>query len=1740
MIVFLDPHVTEERMDLSDPDTKQTHVVQKERLQHLVKEWTHSPTYELEASFGKGGVVDSNTFRQIAVRLQAKGFTAQPHSDYLNIMLDNDLRFTIENMNAIQRYCETDRLEEKTFVVLKKKSVDARHYLRLDEYQTRIKMKTEEHLSAEHVSVVQAMEQWPTLKKTFRLIRRWSFLGKGVRVDLSSVRQSESKFDPERRRTETQATERFLDSRVLKQAPRYEVEVELLHGVDGYTLQRNRKATPSSTELALSTLIRNIGEVLRAIQKNSLLIRQSDANRVRQAYSVLVNPRFQASKPSSDDKKHRPPVTYERLRGVAPITLTYANLLPPSPSEESDVPPPEESSAASASAPNPVVSLYSGFNVTDKADGLRTMGYVTSDGDLFLLDQSMNVYRTDLHVPECAESLVDGEWITRTKDDKPIHHFMIFDIYYAPKGQSVSSLPFVPYDPEKNTYLFEHSECRYTHLQQWYDTWSTAIREADKKSPVPVSPHRLHVSLKKFLFGRPNTTEIFQCCQTILQQEHELLYHSDGLILTQNSAPLPPESGKPFLQQFKWKPASENTVDFLISFETDPVTHEDLLTPLEDPDTASVFQYKTARLYVGKKADLVENDPRQAILQQQVFTGSHPNYYGSALFYPSSYEEYDLLPNTCYLNAIQDVTTMNYYVKTESGKGSDEPIPNHSIVEMRYDPTQEYGWRWIPTRIRHDKTERLVRETAEAYAQHRRIQYSGMMNDSRVANSIWESIHRPITPYMIQTGSLMPNDEEKRELARRRREAKQHAPSMASSSLLDSKPYYQHERLQVTDKTVIQPLSNFHNTHIKNQILLRPLLESGGGPSARKTILDYACGRGGDINKWHYGHARAVIGIDYSRDNIVNRDSSIYRRYLRLLQTNRAVAPMLFLTGDSTKNIRSGEAAGADEQEAEMMRVAFGGGGSAGAASAAIPPYVRDKKFPAMFSNGADIGACMFAIHYFFRSMESLDGFLRNVDETIAVNGYFVGCCFDGDTVFEKLRAFQKGEQWEGYAGNSLYWSITKQYDAEEFDPDQDDSTLIGHAIDIRFMTIDDVQTEYLVSFPLLRRKLQEKGFRLLTPHELQLLGIPFSESTGMFGNTHRTVMDSMAGKKVTEDIQMLDQIREFSFLNRWFIFKRVGSSAVSDEEVRDMMKTGEVDRGIVPMARGVRSNRSFYGDINTVAKQTEYSSLQPEHRPQVVNLIRRRIGHLHDIRLVVDGTAHVGVDTIHFATAVFPRAQLFSYEVVPEICEKLKANLIRKGLEKRVHAICSDFSRWTPVDTLSLVKSAPHAIDVVYVDPPWGGSSYNRKAESVELYLQAEGSEPDESKNVKGLIRQWMDTGLIRVLILKSPVNFHLREIAAEYGPHYSVEEVRSGRTGADGKKKVDYLLHFLRNPRLIDLDMSSIPEHPEDSGDAGDAKDAKEDIEDQDDQKAAFAPPETVAVTQLFRIGNLALAKRNSPPILDPSTGKGIVLLHPDGTYHNDMYIADYLAPFTMYVPVPQGAIELGPSVHTMAIPDPFDSEIQYPSIIHFVCGMKLRMHSTDPKNGRAQAISLFSTRSKRYVTEFLPKTMYAENKFIVMKKDAAAGTNAVFYREHPAYYKACADEAVLMLQRSLGNSLTLREARIEFKTSDTDIQWLRLQESLLYYALLYRWQYDKRYHDAVTALQQKESSAPPYLLFHADSLGGAGRDALRFGGKYMVRSKIIEGDNLVGWHMMHIARFSLARSYPPPPALPKEMSF
>ena len=92
----------------------------------------------------------------------------------------------------------------------------------------------------------------------------------------------------------------------------------------------------------------------------------------------------------------------------------------------------------------------------------------------------------------------------------------------------------------------------------------------------------------------------------------------------------------------------------------------------------------------------------------------------------------------------------NIYLKDEGSKQlliteEGEYFEEDMIVEFKYEPTNEIGWRWIPLRVRFDKTADL-RGGMKNYG-----------NAYHVANSNWHSIHNPITESMITTGLNIPD-----------------------------------------------------------------------------------------------------------------------------------------------------------------------------------------------------------------------------------------------------------------------------------------------------------------------------------------------------------------------------------------------------------------------------------------------------------------------------------------------------------------------------------------------------------------------------------------------------------------------------------------------------------------------------------------------------------------------------------------------------------------------------------------------------------------------------------------------------------------------------------------------------------------------------------------------------------------------------------------------------------------------
>ena len=1021
-----------------------------DQLKRLTQEWIEHPEQELEATFGAGGQVSSTTFAAIAKRLKNRGYTSVTQEDKLNIITPKHVRITLSGLGVIQQYCRDDRLSGRTFSAIIKDRTAQNATLDLEEYSVRIKARRERELGDKDPDVTELLDQWKVQQKAFRLLRRWTFKGNGIRFDLSMVRQTKKNI-----RGEFRWVTKFTQQDVSKELPVYEVEVEL-ERLDGDT-----------ADSAIQRLVKGVGEVLRGIQKSPLLIRESVKRQVFAGYKQLAKT--------------------DRFRGVSTRTLELANMV----------------SQAEPGSSN----IREGYNVTDKADGLRTMGYVTETGRLYLIDNVPTVYETGLQVEGCANSLVDGEWITRNTANEAIHQYLIFDIYFAPGGRDVHGIPFfvegAPTAPQ-----------RYNEMKAWEKLWNAAPGPKEVVSGLTPKT-KLMVSTKKFLFAKAG--EIFAQAAKVLDTPR--IYETDGLIFTRNSALIPDQPQGDFVEQMKWKPPHDNTIDFLVVTEKIPETTTDSIHNGFHPTSGKEIRYKVLRLHVGDRGDprKMKVDPREIVLQVQplkpeITRGA--NVYRPVLFQPEDFP--DDKANVCYVEVKTDPETGDEYAYCEH---SNEPIVDKTIVEISYDSSRPAGWRWVPKLVRKEKTERLMKG-----------ELGRTLNSNATAQSIWNSIHEPVTLSMIRTGAEQPNMTEVTSVSAIERERAAITQKYADRTASEK------------DMNRVGPLRDFHNKFIKETILYNAVMKKPG-----LGLMDLGMGLAQDIQKWRRVNAGAVLGIDIAGDSINNPNHGAYQRLWSTMVRNGRdkVLPMVFAVGDASKNMRTGEA-GATIDDKVILQAVLGKTTPEGV----VPPYVKDE-MSSRFKMGADVISCMFATHYFFETAEKFGGFLQNIADNLKLGGYFIGCCFDGDATFDFLRGRESrvGEE----AGTTL-WKISKRYEADEI-PGGDEA--FGMPVDVEFISIGLPHREYLVPFRLLQEKLATIGCELCNAEELAALGL--TKSTEMFGESHKAA--AKGGRK----FPMTKAVEQFSFLNRWFVFRRKNEGGV-DLAVTSGVKPATVSSTVKPL----------------------------------------------------------------------------------------------------------------------------------------------------------------------------------------------------------------------------------------------------------------------------------------------------------------------------------------------------------------------------------------------------------------------------------------------------------------------------------------------------------------------------------------------------------------------------------------------
>lgn len=746
------------------------------------------------------------------------------------------------------------------------------------------------------------------------------------------------------------------------------------------------------------------------------------------------------------------------------------------------------------------------YTVTDKADGARCLLYIANDGKIYLIDTNMHIIFTgvETHNKEQFNSLLDGEYITKNKVGNNIHLFMAFDVYYV-NEQSTREFMFYPKDEDaENKY-------RLKILYQFINELKP-VSILDNKSNAEVKRveckniHNFQIKCKMFYHITKYTDEngvevnkdIFSACNEILSKtmDETYEYNTDGLIFTPaytavgadtEGAPAGPLNKYTWPLSFKWKPAEFNTIDFLVTTKKDNSNKEEVHHIFQDGsnlnESQSIIQYKTLILRCGfdeKKHGII--NPCQAIIEDNELSKNNmdnEDSYKPVPFQPT--EPYDPNAYLCNIKLQQQGTQL--YMMTEENEYFEENM----IVEFKYVMDNEEGWKWVPLRVRYDKTNELragLRNYGNAY---------------HVANNNWYSIHNPITNEMISTGLNVPETYNNDEV------------------------YYNRSNNDTNTKS----LREFHNLYVKSKLIT-------GVSNRGDTLIDYAVGKAGDLSKWLHNNLDFVLGVDVSKDNIHNQLDGACTRYLKAKAKYNNIPRALFVVGDSSLNIRNGSAFNSTKEK-QIIDAVFGSGPKD--MSLLGKGVYKDY---GVANTGFTISSCQFALHYFFENKNTLLSFIKNLSECTKVNGYFIGTCYDGKKIFNELNTLNNGESISINKNDNKIYELTKLYDQTGF---PDDELSLGYPINVYQESINKTFREYLVNFNYFSKIMEDYGFILISKEDATQMNLP--NGSGLFNELYTYMEEELKIETTKKHIYksamyMSPEEKRISFMNRYFIFKKV------------------------------------------------------------------------------------------------------------------------------------------------------------------------------------------------------------------------------------------------------------------------------------------------------------------------------------------------------------------------------------------------------------------------------------------------------------------------------------------------------------------------------------------------------------------------------------------------------------------------
>lgn len=736
-----------------------------------------------------------------------------------------------------------------------------------------------------------------------------------------------------------------------------------------------------------------------------------------------------------------------------------------------------------------VDKLPNRYAVTDKADGDRCFLIIYNTAVFFISD-NLHVKNTGIILAnnKFNDSIIDGELIFLPEKNR--HVYMAFDCLYSQGKDHRVDPNFMDRLKEVDNIIYNcfvlkgQKGFTFKEYNGSFDT-DKIIDFHRKEIDIFMSSVNHDIGVEKLyplirrkyfinaLGGQDN--EIFKYSKLIwdkyvFDKTTNCPYILDGLIYHPLEQPYVVSVKDSKYIEYKWKPPNKNSIDFYIQFEKNPDTGKMyILYDNSDDNAVSGKPYKIANLYVGSSGRTGE---------VPILFNPEDNRHVAYLFL----EDGEVRDQEG--NIIQDNTVVEFYYN------NDVNIPDKH--------------RWVAMRTRHDKTESVQRYKKK---------YGNYVD---IAKKVWRSISNPIT---INDISILANDktfDKHRDVLRGKIE---HSVILSEAK---ENVYYQ------IRTNLGKPMRNFHNW-IKSVLLytrINPVYER----QKHHTVLDIACGRGGDIMKFYYSKVELYVGIDIDNNGIISPTDGAISRYNQLRKTHPNFPRMFFVNADG----------GALLDYDEQVKVL----GTMSTANEKIMKqfFSLDAKQRTQF----DRITCIFAIHYFFTNDIIWNNFVQNVNMYLKPGGFMLVITNDGEKVMDRLT---DKDQYTSYYTNDkgerkVLFEIVKKYDVK-------DRTIpfgTGHAIDLfngLLSNEGDYKTEYLVDKRFLEKEFLEKCSMELV--ETDLFQNQFNIHEQFFKNTMKYEENPKTRAFFAKAAEFYDQQNEvnkacfdaLTSLHRYYVFRK-------------------------------------------------------------------------------------------------------------------------------------------------------------------------------------------------------------------------------------------------------------------------------------------------------------------------------------------------------------------------------------------------------------------------------------------------------------------------------------------------------------------------------------------------------------------------------------------------------------------------